>query len=316
MTTEATPRPFDAAILPHMQRFDEQMTEDGLSVTEWRGRYRALLAEQPRPGEPVATRDFTIPTRHDELAVRLYSPPNPRALLLYMHGGGFVVGDLDSVDPVLHNVSRGAEVAILSLDYLLAPEHMYPVAFEQSIDALQWAASNRDLLGVTGPLGVAGDSAGGNLTALVTQWSLSHQGPFVAWQGLVNPVLDFLALNNPPAGSHKVYGESPMLNVEAMKGFMSAYFEDEQAKFDASPLRTIEDYSAFPAAFVAVGQCDALRDEGVEYARRLAIAGVPTTLTMYEGMPHNFITLTSQSRAAARFVQDFIRSVRDWADGG
>lgn len=311
--SETDPRSIDPAIADYVARFGAAMSEPANSMSETRDRYRQLLAEQGAPDEPVFSRDLTIPTRHGDLSARLYLPEDAAALLVYAHGGGFAAGDLDSPDRVLHTVSRGAGVAVLSLDYALAPENMYPVAFEQCKDAIVWAENNRDLLGVVGPLGMAGDSAGGNLTALMSYWAAGDDGPTISWQAVINPVLDFLALEGEVRGSHAHYGPSPMLSTDTMRGFMSWYFVDHAARVDASPLRIIGDYSILPPTFVAIGQCDALRDEGIDYAASLAAAGVPVALSVYEGMPHNFITLARFSRSAQHFVEDFVREARRWA---
>ncbi|WP_338890920.1 alpha/beta hydrolase [Rhodococcus sovatensis] len=311
--SETVPRPIDPAIADYVSRFDAAMSEPGNTISEARARYRQLLAEQGAPDEAVISRHLTIPTRHGDLPARLYLPHNAAALMIYAHGGGFAVGDLDSPDRVLHTVSLGADVAILSLDYALAPENMYPIAFEQCKDAILWAEDNRDLLGVSGPLGMAGDSAGGNLTALLSHWAANEGGPTISWQALINPVLDFLALEGEVRGSYAHYGASPMLSTDTMRGFMFSYFVDHAARVDSSPLHVIGDYSILPPTFVAAGQCDALRDEGICYASRLAVAGVPVSLSVYEGMPHNFITLTRFSESAQHFVEDFVREARRWA---
>lgn len=312
--SETVPRPVDPAIADYVARFDAVMSAPVTDMSEMRARYSQLLAEQGAPVDAVLSRDFAIPTRHGDMPARLYLPENPAALLIYIHGGGFAVGGLDSPDRVLHTVSRGADVAILSLDYVLAPEHMYPVALEQCKDAVEWAEDNRASLEVTGPLGVAGDSAGGNLTALLSHWAATENGPTISWQGLINPVLDFLTLDGEMRGSHGHYGSSPLLSTDAMRNFMSSYFVDTAARVDASPLRKIGDFSILPSTFVATGQCDALRDEGVSYAAQLAAAGVPVTLSVYKGMPHNFITLTRFSTSAQNFVDDFVREARRWAN--
>ncbi|MBN9189271.1 alpha/beta hydrolase [Microbacterium sp.] len=312
--SEIAPRAVDPAIERHIARFDALMAEPGLEIDDARERYASLLAERSALGAAVATRDLSIPTRHGAIPARLYSPEDSAALLVYMHGGGFAVGDLDSPDPVLHAVSREAGVSVLSLSYALAPEHMYPVAYEQCQDALVWANAHREHLdGPRKPLGIAGDSAGGNLTALLSHWAATTDGPELTWQALINPVLDFLALDGALVGSHRLYGQSPMLSTETMRGFMASYFPNRTAKIEASPLRSIADYSLLPTTFVAVGQCDALRDEGIAYAVALAAAGVPVSLEVYSGMTHNFLTLTDLSVSARRFVEDLVRGARRWA---
>jgi len=311
---ETTPHPVDPAIEPYIERFRATMEAEGVTIDDARKRYAALLAEQGNPDGPVRTLDLEIPTRHGAMRARHYRPANETsALLFYMHGGGFAVGDLESVDMVLHTISQRAGIAILSVDYALAPEHPYPVALEQCRDALVWADANRDTLGGPGPLALGGDSAGGNLTALLSRWAASEGGPRITWQAVINPVLDFLALDNEISGSHALYGASPMLSTDTMLGFMSSYFPDERSKVEASPLQSAFDDSILPPTFLAAGQCDALRDEATAYAHRLAVAGVPISFSVYPGMTHNFITLTRYTETARRFVADFAEQARRWA---
>ncbi|MEV8273512.1 alpha/beta hydrolase [Microbacterium sp. NPDC077184] len=312
--TETQARPIADDIRAYVETFRSTMEDGSPDVPEARRRYAALLATQGRPDRAARTQSLTVPTRHGDMGARLYLPEGtPAGLLLYMHGGGFVVGDLDSVDLVLQTVCVGAGIAILSVDYYLAPEYVYPVAFEQCIDALIWAAEHRSDLGGDGPLAIGGDSAGGNLTALLTHWAATNDGPSVSWQAVINPVLDFLALDDEITGSHALYGDSPMLSIDAMTHFMQSYFPSQEAKIAASALRRIDDYSVLPPTFLAAGQCDPLRDESVAYAGHLAAAGVPLAFVLYEGMTHNFITLSRHAKEAQRFVRDFTEQASTWA---
>ena len=313
MTAE-TKRAYDPDVIPAMERFGATMMVEGLTIEDWRQRYAGLMAEQGIPTDPVSTRDLTIPTRHGEMKARLYLPAEPSpALLVYAHGGGFVVGDLDTLEVPLHAVSRGSGVAILSLDYALAPEHRYPIALEQCQDGLLWADQHRAELGVDGPLGVGGDSAGGNFAALLSQWAVATGGPALEWQVLINPVLDFPAVEKASTESHRLYGDSPMLSTEAMQVFLASYFRSPADTLEASPLCADIDCSTLPPAFIAVGECDALHEDSVAYAEKLRAAGVPVQLEVYQGMPHNFMTLTKVSGTARRFLQDFTAASAAWA---
>ena len=312
--SETQPRPVADDMVGYIEKFRATMEDGAPDVPESRRRYAALLAEQGSAVRPATTRDLGIPRPHGPMRARLYLPDGAsNGLLVYMHGGGFVVGDLDSVDMVLHSVSSGAGIAILSLDYYLAPEHRYPVAFEQAVDALVWADLHRGELDGGGALAVGGDSAGGNLTALLTHWAAVNGGPEISWQAVINPVLDFLALDGEITGSHALYGGNPMLSVDSMRHFMASYFPSQSAKIEASALRIIDDYAVLPPTFLAAGQCDPLRDESVAYAGRLAAAGVPITFVVYEGMTHNFITLSRYAVAARQFVSDFTEQASRWS---
>ncbi|GAA1121631.1 alpha/beta hydrolase [Citricoccus alkalitolerans] len=306
-------QPIDPEILPFASEFAAQMSEPGLSVHESRARYAELLTQQGDPETPVATKDMEIPTRHGSVGARLYTPKDPRpALLVYMHGGGFVVGGLDSLEVPLHALSHDAGVSVLSLDYALAPENMYPIALEQCQDALLWVEQNRKELGGTRHLAVGGDSAGGNIAAMLAHWARDNNAAQLDWQVLINPVLDFPAVDAAGTESHGLYGDSPMLNTEAMKGFNQLYFKDEKAKIGASPLLS-DDLSGLPPAFIAAAECDALRDDSIAYAKKLADHGTPADLTVYEGMTHNFLVLTHASRTSRKFLSDLIEATTAWA---
>lgn len=306
-------KPIDPEIAPFAAQFGAEMNVPDVSVSEWRRRYAALLAQQGEPKTPVATQDITIPTRHGPMQARLYAPDNPQpALLVYMHGGGFVVGDLDSLEVPLHTLSHDAGISVLSLDYALAPENMYPVAFEQCQDALTWVERTRAELGDPRRLGVGGDSAGGNFAALLALWARDNNGPELDWQVLINPVLDFTAVNTSATESHRLYGDSPMLSTEAMKVFQLSYFKDQQSQADSSPL-LFQDLSGLPPAFIAAGECDALRDDSIAYAEKLAAKGIPAELIVYEGMTHNFIVLTHLSATSRQFLTDLTAAASAWA---
>ncbi|MET3473230.1 acetyl esterase [Novosphingobium sp. 1529] len=299
----------DPDIAYHATRFDEVMGKPGLTTAQFRELYCQLLADQGEPLARAVTTDLAIPTRHGEMAARLYSPATAAAvpLVLYMHGGGFMVGDLDCLDKIMHEFSLGTEMAFLSLDYALAPEHTYPVALEQCEDALVWALKNVDALGVCARVAFAGDSAGGNLAALMAQRHHALLGDTLFWQGLINPVLDFPGVTAAQKLSHRQFGAGPILNIDVMKSFNQAYFPDEEAMIAASPLRFSDDMSGLPPAFIAAAQCDPLRDDSAEYAALLRSAGVLVTHKVYPGMCHNFMTLAHRSKVAAGMLDDFVR---------
>jgi acetyl esterase len=300
----------DAAVAPLAAHFDTTMSEPGLSVEDMRRRYAGILAEQGAPARPVTVRDLAVPTRHGKMGARLYSPEaQTPPLLLYMHGGGFMVGDLDSLDVPLHALSHGAGIAILSLDYALAPEHVYPVALEQCQDALLWAAANTRGLGTSDVLALGGDSAGGNLTALLALWARDAGGPAIAWQALINPVLDFVGPEDATTDSHREYARGPILTTEVMTHFNRSYFPDRDAQIAASPLFA-DDLRTLPPAFIGAAQCDPLRDDSLRYAARLAAACVPVSVRVYPGMVHNFMTMTHVSQVAAGLVDDLITQAR------
>lgn len=142
----------DPQILSHIERFDREMSNPALDIAGMRSQYATIMSDQVPLCAPVPTRDLTIPTRHGDMAARLYKPDStsPQPLLVYMHGGGFVVGDLDTLNVPLTYIARQSGWAILSLDYKLAPEHLYPIAYEQCEDGLDWAITHANSLWGTG----------------------------------------------------------------------------------------------------------------------------------------------------------------------
>lgn len=301
----------DKEIAAFIERFEDEMGQEGQDVSTLRQTYRTLLTEQGKSLSPVETRQIHVPTRHGPVLTRLYSESQSiKPLVIYMHGGGFVVGDLDSVDLALHRLCREADVNILSIDYALAPEHKYPVAFEQCQDILEWSSSNLSLLGSQYKIGVAGDSAGGNLAALLAIWARDTAKIDLQWQCLINPVLDFKNVLNPRTKSRIAYTAGPILNAEVMKFFIESYFSSHDDLIAASP-SLIDNFSGLPKAFIAVAECDPLRDEALEYGENLQAAGVPVTTKKYKGMTHNFIILTNLSKIARQFIDELIESARE-----
>ena len=301
----------DPEIEEFVTRFDEAMYEPGLDIQELRRRYSTLLLEQGAAPNYVPTRELEIPTRHGTISARLYRPEGQSfpPLLVYLHGGGFMVGDHASLDVPLHRVSRDAGIAILSLGYALSPEHIYPVALEQCEDALSWASTNCEDLGAGSRLGVAGDSSGGNLAALLALRSRDAGRPPLAWQAMINPVLDFPGVADKATKSHSIYADGPILKHELMMFFMQCYFPTDAARIEASPLHRTT-LQGLPPAFVAVAQCDPLRDEGLAYAERLTRSGCSVVSRLYPGLPHNFITMSHLSRVVRGFLGDFAASAR------
>ena len=301
----------DPEIVEMAQRYDDMLKTEGLDVHGFRAMYRTIVTEQGVPVPQVATRHIHVPTRHGPTLTRLYSPSqgNARPLIVYMHGGGFMVGDLDCVDIVLHRLSREADVSILSIEYALAPEHQYPFALEQCQDVLTWCTVNHGSLSTTNKIGVAGDSAGGNLAALLAIWARDFTNIDIAWQCMVNPVLDFPDIDNATTGSMVTYANGPVLPTAMMKHFMNQYFTNAEERIRASPA-LCADLSSLPPAFLAVGEFDPLRDQCVSYANLLNAHGSPAIATVYEGMVHNFIGMVHISKTASAFVDDMVDSAK------
>jgi acetyl esterase len=254
-------------------------------------RRRALVAA---PVEPVAkVEDRTVPGPAGEIALRVYTPAGrgPFAVLLYFHGGGWVVGDLDSHDGVCRALCNGAGCVVASVDYRLAPEHKYPAAADDCYAATQWVAANGAAIGVDARrLAVGGDSAGGNLAAAVALMARDRGGPSIGFQLLIYPVTDY----NLETASYRENAEGYGLWRADMAWFWQHYLPNDAAGRDAyaSPLRAT-DLTHLPPALVQTAEFDPLRDEGEAFAGRLQDAKVPVTLTRYPGMIHGFFGMAA-----------------------
>ncbi|MCW5891990.1 MAG: alpha/beta hydrolase [bacterium] len=267
---------------------------------------RGLMGEP----EPIAhVEDRTVPGPGGTIPARLYRPAGdaPLPLLVYYHGGGWVLGGLESHDGVCRSLANQAGCAVLSIDYRLAPEHRYPAAADDCYAALVWAAANAAALGADPTrLAIGGDSAGGNLTAVTAIQARDRGGPRVRLQLLVYPVTD----HSYDTASYAENADGYFLTKAAMVWFWNHYLGgDAGTAATASPLRAA-DLAGLPPALVITAEFDPLRDEGESYARRLREAGVPTTLTRYDGMIHGFFTMGPLLGQGARAVAESAAALR------
>ena len=263
-----------------------------LPVADARAAMAAMRPQNVDP-EPVAqVHDMVIPGPAGDIPARGYLPTDdPRDLptVVYFHGGGWVLGDLDSHDAVCRALCNRIPSSILSVDYRLAPEATYPAAAEDSYAALEWISGMYAQQG--GPsdqIAVAGDSAGGNLAAVVSQMARDRGGPQIAAQILIYPVTDF----NFETESYRVNGRGEYgLSEAGMRWFWDLYLNDESegAQPYASPLRA-DDLSNLPRALTITAEYDSLRDEGEAYAAALSAAGNQSSCTRYDGVIHGFVS--------------------------
>ena len=253
-----------------------------------------------------------------DLKLRLYWPPGgdaapaaaPGPAILFFHGGGHVVGSLDSHDLTARNLCADTGCLVVSVDYRLAPEHKFPAAPEDCYAATSWVADHADVLGVDPDrIAVSGDSAGGNLAIVTALMARERGGPALAFQLLVYPVADY-ALDTP---SYETYAEGyGILTARGMAWFRDHYLNGPQDRADwrAAPLRA-PDLSGLPPALVITAECDVLHDEGVALAGRLVEAGVPVEHADYPGMVHafySFAAIIDDGRAAQRFAATRLRA--------
>jgi acetyl esterase len=255
--------------------------------------------------------ELTVRGADGQLGARLYVPRSAgRGLLVFFHGGGWVLGDLESHDAYCRDLAEEAGIRILSVDYRLAPEAEAPVAAEDAIAAFSWAVEHAEDLGVDPALvGVGGDSAGGNLSAVVAQQCVLRGLPAPALQVLLYPAVDLVGRRP----SRDLFGEGFFLTEDNINWYRDHYVPDPAARSDpmVSPIFA-KDLSGLAPAFVVTAGFDPLRDEGNEYASLLADAGVEVTHICEPGMVHgyaNILAIGGETRAAQLRIVQHIRSV-------
>jgi acetyl esterase len=287
-----------------------------LSPDEARAGVDANGAIIPAGPDLESVRDIVIPSRAGGMPARVYSPSGGApGLVVYYHGGGWVVGSLDGWDSSVRALAAASGCDVVSVDYRLAPEHVFPAAADDAYDALVWAAS-ADGLAAGRPVVVAGDSAGGNLAAVSALRARDFGGPPIALQVLVYPVTD-CDLNR---RSYQDYdGDELILNRRDMTWFWDHYAPDPATRVNpyASPLRA-PSLADLPPAFIVTAEHDPLRDEGFAYADRLRAARVPVEHRHYGSQIHAFFTFTGLLDDADKAVSEAgsaIRSAVDAAKG-
>jgi acetyl esterase len=262
-----------------------------VGVEEARRSLAALVAMQSPSPDLGGVEDRQIPGPAGKIPVRVYTPlgAGPFPVLVYFHGGGFVLCNVDTHDGTCRSIAAGSGCVVVSVDYRLAPEHRFPAAAEDCYAATRWVAGNAGLIGGDATrIGVGGDSAGGNLAAVTALMCRDRGGPRLGFQLLVYPVID-AACDTP---SFRENAEGYYLTASAMRWFWAHYLAEphDGAHPYATPLRA-PDLSGLPPALIITAEYDPLRDEGETYAKRLGAAGVPVTLSRYDGMIHGFFSM-------------------------
>ncbi len=283
-----------------------------LPVPDFRALYRQVVSDCGIKAEPVVSIvDRTIPGPAGEIPIRVYTPEgSPQfPVLVYFHGGGWVIGDLEVVHGPLTVLANLAHAVIVSVDYRLAPEHPFPAAVEDCDAAVRWVAANAALLNVDPErIAVGGDSAGGNLAAVVAMLARDRGGPRIIHQLLLYPVTDC----NRETASFRDHGDGYFLTSDLMEWVQREYLGEGGASTDwrASPLRAA-DLAGLPSAHVITGEFDPLRDEGEAYAARLVEAGGTATVARYDGQIHAFAAnLAGVMDEGRRAVEDAGRNLR------
>ena len=279
-----------------------------MTPEEARG-FGGAMAEMAGPAPPMArVADHTIEQDGGSFNLRVLVPnETPPGVIVYYHGGGWVIGSIDETDTMARKLAERTSCAVVNVDYRLAPEHRYPTAADDCYAALEWTAENlQHIAGREVPLFVAGDSAGGNLSAVVARRSRDRGGPEIALQVLIYPVTD-ADFERP---SYNDPANELLLTKEAMVWFWDHYVPEvgRRTEPDASPLRA-EDLSGLPPAVVLTAEHDVLRDEGEEYARRLEEAGVPVNFQRHPGQMHGFFTMLMLP-GSERGFQHVVKAIR------
>ena len=287
-----------------------------LSAPEARDFYiQARFVMNPEPPELKSAEPLSIPAPHGTIPARIYTPKTLRqkdglaACLVFFHGGGWVIGNLDTHDVACRQLAHEGELIVISVDYRLAPEHRFPAAVDDAIIATKWIAANARQYGIDAArLIVGGDSAGGNLAAVVALDARDGNGPAIAGQLLIYPATEFSRKH----ASHREPDTSILLTHSGIDWFVNHYMGDADiSDWRASPARATT-LAALPPAYVLTAGADPLRDEGDEYAARLKEAGVPVTYKHFPGQFHGFFTmgkLLNQANVAVTEIAVWLKAV-------
>lgn len=285
---------------------------DSLEPTQAREVFNAM--SRARGGTPAViarAEDRTVPGSGGSVPIRIYWPntKGPQPALIYFHGGGHVFGDLDSHDVIARNLCGRADVIVVAVDYRLAPEHKFPAAAEDAWAAYAWVRENGASLGINvSRLAVAGDSAGGNLAAVVAIMARDAGHANIRLQVLIYPITDY----GLGSDSYRRFGEGyGVLTAGAMKYFNTHYLrtKDDENDWRASPIKAPSLVNLAPALIIAA-ECDVLCDEGAAYAEALRSAGTKVERREYAGMIHGFFAMTPAIDDAVRAQSEVVRALK------
>jgi acetyl esterase len=278
------------------------------------------LTGDPEPVAHVENREIPGKAGSDKagsekagsIRVRIYTPDEsagPHPAMVYFHGGGWVICDLDTHDNTCRSIARRSGAVVVSVEYRLAPENKFPAAVDDCESATRWVAANAAELNIDpSRIAVSGDSAGGNLAAVVARRLRDSGRPALALQVLIYPVTDLRVSDTP---SMREFGKDNLLERSALEWFSGLYLNNrsEATNPDASPLLA-QDLSNLPPALVQTAECDPLCSEGEDYASRLKQAGVPVTYTCYPGMIHAFVAMPAVLPAAITAIDEIAAAIK------
>jgi acetyl esterase len=282
-------------------------------LPELRQQLRTMVALMDEPAPPLArVEDIRIPGPAGEIPARVYADSvggAPLPVVAYFHGGGWVQGDLETHHGLCARLAKHAGVLVVAIDYRLAPEHKFPAAVDDCLAAYRWLRANgRDLDADTARVAVAGDSAGGNLSAVVSQLAASSGTPVPTCQVLIYPAVDFSLETD----SHRELAEGHVIPRDRILWYSGQYLRSEADKTDlrAAPLRA-QTLAGQPPALIVTAGFDPLRDEGKAYGDRLRKEGIDVVYREYPGEIHAFVSLTKaipQGMAATLEIAEYLRT--------
>ena len=304
------------ALHPQAKAFLDMLASSGappieqLPLAEARA-VRSEMIEAGVPEEPVAeVQNHTVPGPAGPIAVRVYRPAKSGTLpaLVFFHGGGFVICNLDTHDRQCRVLANASGCAVISVAYRLAPEHKYPAAVDDAYAATKYVAEHAAEFGVDpNRIAVGGDSAGGNLATVVCLLSRDRGGPRLKFQLLIYPLVDFYD----ESPSMQQYSEGHFLTRAGMDWFRESYLPSREAGLEPSASPTnAKDFRQLPPAMIITAECDPLRDQGEAYGRKLQGAGVPVELKRYEGMIHPFFQFAAVLDTAKIAMKDAASALR------
>ena len=305
-----------AAVLDMLANSGTPMSMIDGTPQQAREGFRTMTYDIRDPATLAAVRsveDATVAGPEGAIPIRIYRPDVDGAVptVVFFHGGGFVIGDLDTHDDHARLICHDVEAVVVSVDYRLAPEHPFPAGFEDCFASTKWAAEHiAELGGDAGRIAVAGDSAGGNLSAAVAIAATREGGPKLAAQLLIYPGVDFRE-DDDLHPSRIENGEGLFLTSEDMQWFGNHYLSDQAHRHDPrASVLLATDLAGLPPAVVGTGEYDPLRDEGEAYAKALEEAGVKVALRRYDGLIHGFFGMGSWSPACAAAATDLCEEFR------
>ncbi|WP_408010411.1 alpha/beta hydrolase [Pseudalkalibacillus sp. A8] len=276
-----------------------------LPVDEARASFKAMSQKLNRSEKIARVEDRKIPGFKDDITIRIYHPDETENLpaLIFFHGGRWVIGDLDTHDHLCRQIANESRFVVISVDYSLAPERKFPVAVEDAYMASKWVSDHAEELSADkNRIAVGGDSAGGNLAAVVSYLSIVRDTPFIKYQILFYPSIGYER-----TASYEQFDEGFNLDKSTMSWFRTHYLDDSNDMMNplAAPILIPDETTKdLPPAYILTAECDPLRDGGENYADKLKKAGVETKYACYPGMIHGFLCMTEPLDDGRRAISE------------